>query len=172
MGLDEILKSKSIKENERTEILVELITEKSKVLESIYNNLDELPEKTIASVIEAIEKANKTANIDLEERWFDFALIKLKSSSSRLVWESAQLIGNLIHNFPNRAIEAFESLLTLSTHSGTVVRWSAAFAISEIAPYIESNKQFWRNKLETAMTQESKRSILKHYINALHKIRA
>ena len=48
-------------------------------------------------------------------------------------WEACRIIGNVAKKFPDKVKEAIPRLLENTKDKRTVVRWSAAFALTEIA---------------------------------------
>ncbi len=64
-------------------------------------------------------------------------------------WEACRIIGNVAQKFPDKVKEAIPKLLENTKDKGTVVRWSAAFALTEIA---KSNK-----KVQTRLVSEFKK---------------
>ncbi len=62
--------------------------------------------------------------------YLDFVIRHLEDEQPRVKWESARIIGNLSGKFSDRTQKAIPNLLKSTDDKGTVVRWSAAFALS------------------------------------------
>jgi hypothetical protein len=77
-----------------------------------------------------MEFASKTNPGIINDKGFEFAIESLKSDAPRVKWESAKVIANTAHLFPKMLNKAVGNLLINTEHSGTVVRWSAAGALS------------------------------------------
>jgi HEAT repeat protein len=93
------------------------------------------------------------------------------SKAPRVKWESAKVIGNSAHLFSDDLEEAIKNLLTNTEDKGTVVRWSAAFALGEIVK-IKTNYQIDLIKaIEVIIDREEKNSIKKIYQKALKQLK-
>ena len=84
-------------------------------------------------------------------------------------WEAARVIGNTAAQFPKKISDAIPHLLQQSNHKGTVVRWSAAFALGEILKLKTKLNATLIPEIELAMEKEEKNSIKKIYLAALRK---
>jgi hypothetical protein len=103
------------------------------------------------------------------EAGFKFVISSLSSKTPRVKWESARVIGNTISLHPQLAKSAMDELLKNTDHEGTVVRWSAAFALGEI---IKSKLPLNKNLIplaEEIVLNEEKNSIKKIYQTAIKK---
>jgi hypothetical protein len=79
-----------------------------------------------------MEYATKMPPANSSELWMDFATESLQEKSPRIKWESAKVIGNIVHLYPSKTDTALINLLANAKHEGTVVRWSVALALSKI----------------------------------------
>lgn len=120
-----------------------------------------------ATCIEAIEFATRTSSNKIDKRLFAFAVESLNDKAPRMKWEAAKLIGNTAKDFKKHLDDAIHCLLINTEDEGTVVRWSAAFALSEI---LKLNTQ-WNEALipaiEAIINREEKSSIKKIYLSAM-----
>lgn len=82
--------------------------------------------------MEAIEYITKE-NPEFAENWLDFVIEHLNDVAPRVKWEASRIIGNVAQAYPDKVIKAIPKLLENTADKGTVVRWSAAFALTEIA---------------------------------------
>ena len=82
--------------------------------------------------IEAIEFATKAKPELASLECLKFVTGTLLDNAPRVRWESAKVIGNIAHLYPTKLDKAIGNLLPNSEFPGTVVRWSAAFALGEI----------------------------------------
>jgi len=57
----------------------------------------------------------------------------ISDKAPRVKWEAATVVGNSAAALPFEAAAAVPALITNASNSGTVVRWSAAFALTSIA---------------------------------------
>ena len=169
MNIDFILNNKSKKPKERISELAEGVINRS-------INIDELIEFALkskdpikASCIEALEYASKKHPELINRRAFDFAINSLQEKAPRIKWESAKVIGNTVSLFANDLDKALHNLLENTEHEGTVVRWSAAFALGEILKLKTSHSEDLLQTFETIIANEEKNSIKKIYLDAIKK---
>jgi HEAT repeat protein len=93
----------------------------------------------------------------------------LTEKAPRVKWESAKVVGNIAHLFPTKLDTAIKNLLTNTEHAGTVVRWSAAFALGEIIKIKQKQTQELIPAIKAICEREEKNSIKKLYLAALKK---
>ena len=101
----------------------------------------------------------------------DFVSKTLKEKAPRIKWESARVIGNIAHLHPGNLVEAINNLIENSEHSGTVVRWSAAYALGQILKIQTSQNEYLIPAIESICQKEEKNSIKKIYFDALKSIK-
>ena len=92
-----------------------------------------------------------------------------KITKHSIKWESAKVVGNVAHHYPEKLDEAIGNLLVNSEHAGTVVRWSAAYALSQIIKIKTSRNKELIPTIESICEREEKNSIKKIYLEALKK---
>lgn len=170
MELALLLQDKSIKSKEKTQTISALILDKKISMQEIIHLAMELKDSDKATCIESVEYATKSQAELCTEPMIDFASKMLAEKAPRLKWESARVIGNCAHLFPNKLTLAVKNLLSNAEHSGTVVRWSAAYALGEIGKIKSYQKQL-APALEALLEREEKNSIKKIYAAALKKIK-
>lgn len=91
----------------------------------------------------------------------------LADPAPKVKWEAARVIGNISSRFPAETLKAVPNLIKNTGDKGTVVRWSAAYALSEI---LKSNKTV-RSKLlpqvESLLKNEKSNGVKNVYLKAL-----
>jgi hypothetical protein len=88
----------------------------------------------------------------------------------RVKWESAKVIGNIAYLYPDKLDKAIGNLLTNSEFSGTVVRWSAAFALGEIVKLKTKRNKDLIPAVEAIIRRDDDNAIKKIYQAALKKL--
>lgn len=170
MIIESILKDKNLKPKQKTELLVANFNScKIKMIEILeFASKSKDSEKaTCIEVLEFCTKSNpKVATLDC----LNFATENLKSKAPRVKWESAKVIGNIAHIFPDKLDDTVTNLLENTKHSGTVVRWSAAFALGEIIKTKHPKTLKLIPALKNILESEEKNSIKKIYLSALKKV--
>ncbi len=170
MSIDELLKDKAIKPKEKTETISKWILDKSLALDELIAFAAKQKDPAMGTCIEAIEFATKQNAHIADEAVWAFVSKTLSAKAPRVKWESAKVIGNIAHLFPSKLDKAINNLLENTKHEGTVVRWSAAFALGEILKLKTKHNNTLLPALESICDKEEKYSIQKLYLNAFKKI--
>ena len=123
-----------------------------------------------ATCIEAIEFASLTRPEIINDQDFQFMIDSLGSKAPRVKWESAKVIGNTAHLFKDLLEPAINNLIENTAHKGTVVRWSAAFALGEILKLKTDHNQTLLPAVGSILEKEEKNSIKKKYQDAIRKM--
>jgi hypothetical protein len=80
------------------------------------------------------------------------------------------LAGNTAHLHPRRLGRAIAALRANTTHAGTVVRWSAGFALGAILVLDTAHNGKLVPKAEAIAAREPDNAIRKHYARALKQL--
>ncbi|MES2555308.1 MAG: hypothetical protein V4604_04105 [Bacteroidota bacterium] len=169
MNLEELLKDKLIKSKEKTETISALLLNKTLNADDLIEFTSDLKDPDKATCIEALEYATKQQPALMTPVAFGFVTTTLTAKAPRVKWESAKVIGNTAALFPDKLDEAIVNLLNNSEHQGTVVRWSAAYALGEIVKLKTSHNSLLIPAIEAICNREEKNSIRKIYLDALKK---
>jgi len=172
MDFQELLNDKSIKPKEKTEMLSKWITNNPKEITGIIEFAKKSKDPVKATFIEALEFSTKSDPGIATLAVLKFVSNTLTEKAPRVKWESAKVVGNIAHLFPNELDEAIRNLLVNSEHSGTVVRWSAAFGLGEIIKMKTALNKSLIPAIEAICQHEEKNSIRKIYLAALKKIKS
>jgi HEAT repeat protein len=120
-----------------------------------------------ANCIEAIESATRVTPEIASLECLKFVTKTLLDESPRVKWESAKVIGNIAHLYPGKLDRAVCNLLINSEFPGTVVRWSAAFALGQIIKLGTRRNKELVPAAEALVKREKDRAIQKLYQAAL-----
>lgn len=124
-----------------------------------------------ASCIEAIERLASDSPANVPAAAVDFCIASLSDKAPRIKWESAKVIGHCIHKHPKKVSDAVKALLDNTEHEGTVVRWSAAYALSRIAAMGLPLNRTLIPAMEAIAAREEKNSIRKIHLEAIKATR-
>ncbi len=171
MTIDELFKDKTIKPKEKTETISKWLMESSMLTEELIVFAEKAKDAIKATCIEALEYTTKQNPKVADENMLKFVTLSLTDKAPRVKWESARVIGNIVHLFPPQLEKPVENLLKNTNHEGTVVRWSAAFAIGEIIKLKTKLNTNLIPKVETIAEKEEKNSIRKIYLEAIKRAR-
>lgn len=86
-------------------------------------------------------------------------------------WDAAESIGNMSKWFPKEVEKAIPNLLINTKDEGTVVRWSSAFALSEIAKNNPAIRNELVQKIDALVKAETNNGVKNVYLKALKIIR-
>ena len=169
MTIDELLKDKNLKPKEKTETISKWILDKTLSVDTLIALTEKNKDPAKATFIEALEYATKQNPMVANEAVLIFVTNSLTEKSARIKWESAKVIGNIAYLFPTKLDNTINNLLINTAHEGTVVRWSAAFALGEILKLNTIHNKYLLSALENICEKEEKNSIKKIYLNAIKK---
>ncbi len=172
MEFQELINDKNVKPKEKTEMLCKWIVDNPEKMNDIiaFAKTSKYPIK--ATCIEAFEFATKSDSTIASLTLLDFVTKTLSEKAPRVKWESAKVVGNIAQLFPGKLDEAIKNLLVNSEHSGTVVRWSAAYALGEIIKMKTAHNKILLPAIEAICEREEKNSIRKIYLSALKKVKS
>ena len=170
MDLKEIIDDKLLKPKVKTELLSQHLLEAKDGIDQIIILASSAKDPVRATCIEAIEFATKIKPEIAGSSCLDFVTANLAAKAPRVKWESAKVIGNIAHLFPDRLALPVEKLLVNSENPGTVVRWSAAYALGEIIKLNTSLNTELLPAARAIIEREEKNSIKKIYLEAFRKL--
>ncbi len=171
MNLADLFTNKDLKSKAKTETLSSWLLDKTIDTNELVDFAAEAKDPIKATCIEALEFATQKNPALVTPKGFQFVTQSLAAKAPRVKWESARVIGNTAHLFTDDLEEAINFLLINSEHEGTVVRWSAAFALSEILKLKTKHNALLLDAIEAIINREEKNSIKKIYLEALKKLR-
>ncbi|HCN51348.1 MAG TPA: hypothetical protein DIT10_20050 [Chryseobacterium sp.] len=169
MTIEELFKDKTTKAKEKTEIISQWILDTSLPIDELIAFAEKSKDPVKGTCVEAMEYATKQKPELADETVFTFVTQTLIEKAPRIKWESAKVIGNTAHLFPEKLEDAITHLMTNTEHEGTVVRWSAAFALGEILKLKTPHNTTLLPALESISEKEEKNSIRKIYLDAIKK---
>lgn len=170
MDIAALLTDKALKPKDKTETLSKWLLDNELTADDLTAFAGAAKDPAKATCIEALEYASRQRPTVVNKQSFQFVLQALTAKAPRVKWESAKVVGNTAHLFPDNLDQAIINLLDNSEHEGTVVRWSAAFALAEILKLKTKHNQGLLPSVETICEREEKNSIKKIYLDAIRKI--
>src|SRR5688572_24953113 len=167
--LEKLINDKLIKSKEKTAILSGWILGRKIPVKDVLNYMQGGKDAVKATCIEGLEFATRQDPSFATKEVFQFVTEALKDKAPRVKWESAKVIGNSASLFVNDLDKAIANLLANTTHEGTVVRWSAAFALGEILKLKSKYSKKLLPAIENIIAKEEQNSIRKIYLDAIKK---
>jgi hypothetical protein len=169
MTIPDILHDKLIKPKDKTETIAKMLTDAILTVEELIGFASEARDADKATCIEALEYVSQKLPEIVNADAFGFVARSLAEKAPRVKWESARVIGNTAHLFAGNLDTAIRNLLANTEHPGTVVRWSAAFALAQVIKLgLPANKDLLP-AIEAIVNREDKNSIRKIYLEAFKK---
>lgn len=169
MTIEELFKDKAVKAKEKTEIISKWILGGSLPTDELIAFAEKAKDPVKGTCVEALEYATKQKPNIADETVLMFVTSTLPEKAPRIKWESAKVIGNIAHLFQDQLDKPISGLLANTDHEGTVVRWSAAFALGEILKLKTKYNAELLPTLESISEKEEKNSIKKIYLDAIKK---
>jgi hypothetical protein len=134
-------------------------------IEALQNGNDK--EKGVC--LEVLEAASRERPAPVAQYLaFIIGFINYPAPKARL--ESSRVVANLAAKFPDEAVRAIPALLKNTTDEGTVVRWSAAFALGAILKYSEKERKPLLEKIEYILKKEKNNGVRNIYLKAMKAV--
>lgn len=170
MTIDILLKDKTKKIKERTETISKWLLDGAMPVDELIAFAEKAKDSEKATCIEAIEYATKENPQLAGENVLHFVTKTLSDKAPRVRWESARVIGNIAHLFPTKLSNAIAKLLTNTEYHGTVVRWSAAYALAEIVKLKTKHNEDLIPAIDAILKRNQDNAIRKIYEKALKEV--
>lgn len=171
MDIGELLNDKTIKAKQKAMLLSNWVVEKTITIDRLIAVAKQEKDPIKATIIEAIAYATLKDSSLADNNTLLFASNMLLTKAPRVKWESAKVIGNIAHLFPQQLDVVIANLLRSTIDEGTVVRWSMAFALGEILKLNLHYNVYLVPKLNDICSKEEKNSIRQIYLKALKKVK-
>ncbi len=167
----ELFQDKTLNAKGKTEKLSVLLLDGTISSQDVIAFAQNTKDADRGTCVEAFEYATRLHPSFATRACLDFATEHLLHKSPRVQWESAKVIGNIAPYFQDDLEPAINGLIINTEHSGTVVRWAAAFALGEIVKLKLPINEDLVPTVENIIEREEKNSIKKIYQAALKKIK-
>lgn len=171
MTFADILNDKALKSKQKTEWISEHLLNKTIKPSDLIVWAQTQKDPVKATCMEAFEYLTQKNPEFATSEVFDFACQHLSAKAPRIKWESARVVGNTAHLFVKKLDKALHGLIENTEHEGTVVRWSAAFALNKILLLKTAFNKDLIPLAEQIIEKEEKNSIRKIYADALKKLK-
>jgi hypothetical protein len=170
MNLTDLFKNKTLSSKEKTQLISNSLLNDELDIASLLSFANDAKDPIKATCIEAIEFATQSKPSIATADVFNFVVHNLTAKAPRIKWESAKVIGNSASLHTKNLEIAINNLLINTEHEGTVVRWSAAFALGEIIKLKSTFNKDLLPAIDAIMIREEKNIIKKIYLTAIKKI--
>lgn len=168
--LHQLFADRSLKPKEKVEEVSRLLLNLDLSIDVLAKFASTTKDPVRASCIEAIERVAAISPEAVSATALDFCIASLADKAPRIKWESAKVIGHCIHLHPKKVNTAVKALLDNTEHDGTVVRWSAAYALSRIAAMGLPLNRVLLPTMKAIAAREEKNSIRKIHLDAIRSV--
>jgi HEAT repeat protein len=166
-AIDAILKSK-VKPKDKTARLAESLKRGETTIRELVEFFATGSASERGTCMEAFEAITRD-DPQSAEGVLDFVIARLGDKAPRVKWEASRVIANSARARPKGVTAALPALLKNTRDEGTVVRWSTAFALTEIALHVpETRKQL--RPVMTRLARDEEGGVKKVYAQGLKKL--
>jgi hypothetical protein len=169
MQIEAILKDKSLKAKSKVEAISKAVLNGKITTDDLIKIASGLKGAEKGTCIESLEFATRTKPDIAKQKCLTFAVKNLQDDAPRVKWESAKVIGNIASLFKTKLDDAISGLLVNTEDPGTVVRWSAAGALSKILMLKTKHNTDLIPAIEAILKREEDNAIKKIYLAGLKK---
>lgn len=170
MIISDILADKQRKPKDKVQDLANLLLGNELTVDQLLEFARNARDSPRGACIEAIETATQTDAALVNAKAFEFMIQNLGHKAPRVKWESARVIGNTAHLHTALLDEAIKGLLNNTADKGTVVRWSAAYALAQITALGTGRNKDLLPAMEAIASREDNNGVKKIYLRALKKL--
>ena len=171
MEIKEILINKTLKPKAKVEKLSQNIIDNKITVNEIMSYAETAKDAEKGTCIEALEFASEKNPEIINKKCFEFIVKYLLDKAPRVKWECAKIIRNTANIYKKNLDIAIENLLKNAAYDGTVVRWSAAFALVEIIKLETEHNKKLLSKINKICEKEKKANIKKMYMEIIKKMK-
>lgn len=166
--IKEVLRSGK-KPAEKVALLAKKAMEDKKLLARIMELLrtgSEVEKGTAADILKHVSEEQP----DMFGPYIDSLIGYIDYDAPRVKWGVPETVGHLAKKFPEQTARAVPKLLQNAKDESTVIRWCAAFALSEIARYCLPSRKKLVPKFQAIVKSEKNNGVKNVYLKALDKI--
>ncbi len=154
------------KPKEKVSLLATKVKKDKKLLDELVEYFEAGSVADKGNCIEVMEYVSQDRP-ELIITYIDFIIKNLDYNAPKLKWETARVIGSLASKYPDKVEKSTKKLFLNTKDKGTVVRWSAAFALTEIAKSNMKLKKELVNRFNQIVKEESNNGVKNVYLKAL-----
>lgn len=165
--LTEIIKEK-LKPKEKTQKLASYLRVESKAFDELlelWKTAKDAEKGTLLSAVTLIVSENP----EFIDNHLDFVIVQIGNKAPRVKWEASEIVGHASKVCGEKVLAAIPALLANTSFDGTVVRWSAAFALSEIVKNVPSSRPQLVPEIEKILEHETNNGVRSLFIKGALK---
>ena len=162
--IEEILSS-SAKHKEQVALLTEKVKSDKQLVAQLFEFLktgNDVKKGTCAEVMKFVSKDKP----EVIAPYIDVLIEYIDYKAPRVKWGAPESLGNLAQKFPEEVEKAIPKLFSNLKDKSTVVRWCAAFALTEIAKYNSSRQKELLSEFTKLIETEQNNGVKNVYLKA------
>jgi hypothetical protein len=161
--------SEKIKPKEKVNKITQLIIEEPDYINNLILNFKQgtdVEKGTYATVLKKVSAINP----DIVEPFIIDLFEYINYKANRVKWGIPETIGNLAEKYPKEVEKAIPYLMLNTGDKSTVVRWCAAYALSNIALYNLDKREELLKEIHNILVEEKNNGVKNVYLKALKQI--
>ena len=161
--------SSDLKHKAQVEAMAELAVHDQKAVAGLFDVLqqgNDVEKGTAAEVMKFVSKADP----DLMVPYIDVLIEYIDYKAPRVRWGCPESIGYIARKYPDKVEGAIPKLLGNLKDKSTVVRWCAAFALTEIAKHNHKKQKELAVLFHKLIKTEQNSGVRNVYVKALKEI--
>ncbi|MBU0528871.1 hypothetical protein KKF86_03835 [bacterium] len=158
------------KHKEKVTLITEKVGSDKKLVAQLFEllkNGSDVEKGTAAEVMKFVSKEKP----ELVIQYIDVLIEYIDYKAPRVKWGCPESIGNIAKKYPEKVEKAIPNLFKNLKDKSTVVRWCAAFALTEIAKYNSNKQKELAMKFHELIETEKNNGVKNVYIKALKEIK-
>ena len=166
--IKEILQS-GLKPKEKLTTLVEAVTQKkisAKEFIEYFKSAPDVEKGTCADAMKHISKEKP----EILAHYIDELIGYINYDAPRVKWGIPEAIGNLAQRYPKEVEKAIPKLLVNTKDKSTVIRWCAAYGLTEIAKNNSRTRRELMPLFESMVEKENNNGVRNVYVKAIKLI--
>lgn len=164
-NIKEILQS-GLKPNKKLSALVQAVTQKTisaKEFIEYFRSASDVEKGTCADAMKHISKEKP----EILAPYIDELISYVNYDAPRVKWGVPEAIGNLAQRYPKEVEKAIPKLLVNTKDKSTVIRWCAAYSLTEIAKNNGRTRSELMPFFESMVEKEDNNGVRNVYLKAI-----
>jgi len=167
-AIQDILASKQ-KPKEKTLLIVQKIREDHTLIHELFSLFATGTDPQKGACADVMKEISKT-NPDLLLPYLDTMIHHITYRALHVTWGVQESLGNMAQEYPAETAAALPQLLKNTTHESTVVRWCAAYAITEITLHNTARQPEMIPTITRLSAREKNNGVQQVYLKALKRL--
>ena len=157
------------KNKEKVALLAEKVESDRDLVAQLFELLKTGPDVEKGTAAEVMKFVSKDSP-EMMAPYIDVLIEYIDYKAPRVKWGCPESIGNIAREYPDRVEKAIPKLLENLKDKSTVIRWCAAFALTEIAKYNSKKQKELVAKFKNLIKTEQNNGVKNVYVKALKEI--